>query len=210
MESILTEAESYVQHLSMAIFLCKILVIIVKSAHSQIATKRNKPQSSNTADMQQSTNVHDAHHGIQLLPQKQHRRASAPNDNLPPKRKHTQTNGEWSGVRRGRTENIGKSYNFFFFKKAYFHLTGPDHTEHPVCRCGDFGFVSRHRPAEHRILDVSAAPTLRRLLPRLVAAGVSSVGRGRDPDCAHLGMAPVRELPGSGKIHAERPSNGRS
>ena len=24
------------------------------------------------------------------------------------------------------------------------------------CRCGDFGFVSRHKPAEHRILDVSA------------------------------------------------------
>ena len=27
-----------------------------------------------------------------------------------------------------------------------------------LCRCGDFGFVSRHRPAEHRILDFSAAP----------------------------------------------------
>ena len=71
MESILTEAESYVQHLSMAIFLCKSLVIIVRTAHSQITPKTNKPQSSNTPDMQQSTNVHDAHHGIQLLPQEQ-------------------------------------------------------------------------------------------------------------------------------------------
>ena len=26
------------------------------------------------------------------------------------------------------------------------------------CRCGDFGFVSRHKPAEHRIPDVSATP----------------------------------------------------
>ena len=37
-----------------------------------------------------------------------------------------------------------------------------------LCRCEDFGFVSRHRPAEHRIRDVSAAPTLRRLLSRPV------------------------------------------
>ena len=41
-----------------------------------------------------------------------------------------------------------------------------------LCRCGDFGFVSRHRPAEHRIPDVSAVPTLRRHVSRLVAAGV--------------------------------------
>ena len=26
------------------------------------------------------------------------------------------------------------------------------------CRCGDFGLVSRHKPAEHRIPDVSATP----------------------------------------------------
>ena len=26
------------------------------------------------------------------------------------------------------------------------------------CRCGDFGFVSRHKPAEHRIPDISATP----------------------------------------------------
>ena len=26
------------------------------------------------------------------------------------------------------------------------------------CRCGDFGFVSRHKPAEHRFPDVSATP----------------------------------------------------
>ena len=26
------------------------------------------------------------------------------------------------------------------------------------CRCGDFGFVSRHKPTEHRIQDVSATP----------------------------------------------------
>ena len=42
-----------------------------------------------------------------------------------------------------------------------------------LCRCGDFGFVSRHKPAEHRIPDVSAVPTLRRLLSRPVAVGVS-------------------------------------
>ena len=41
-----------------------------------------------------------------------------------------------------------------------------------LCRCGDFGFVSRHKPAEHRIPDVSAAPTLRRHASRPVAAGV--------------------------------------
>ena len=41
-----------------------------------------------------------------------------------------------------------------------------------LCRCGDFGFVSRHRPAEHGIPDVSAAPTLRRHISRPVAAGV--------------------------------------
>ena len=42
-------------------------------------------------------------------------------------------------------------------------------------RCGviSYGFVSRHKPAEHRIPDVSAVPTLRRLLSRPVAAGVS-------------------------------------
>ena len=40
-------------------------------------------------------------------------------------------------------------------------------------RSGDFGFVTRHRPAEHRIPDVSAAPTLRRRVSRPVAAGVS-------------------------------------
>ena len=42
-----------------------------------------------------------------------------------------------------------------------------------LCRSGDFGFVSRHKPPEHRIPDVSAAPTLRRHVSRPVAAGVS-------------------------------------
>ena len=43
------------------------------------------------------------------------------------------------------------------------------------CRCGDFGLVSWHKPAEHRIPDVSAAPTLRRHVSRPVAAGVSLI-----------------------------------
>ena len=31
------------------------------------------------------------------------------------------------------------------------------------CRCGDFGMVSRHKPAEHRIPDVSATPDVEAL-----------------------------------------------
>ena len=34
-----------------------------------------------------------------------------------------------------------------------------------TCRCGDFGFVSRHKPPEHRIPDVSATPDVGGLVP---------------------------------------------
>ena len=40
------------------------------------------------------------------------------------------------------------------------------------CRCGDFGFVSRHMPAEHRIPMFPLLPTLRRRATRAVAAAV--------------------------------------
>ena len=40
------------------------------------------------------------------------------------------------------------------------------------CRCGDFGFVTLHKPAEHRIPGVSALQTLRCHVSRLVAVGV--------------------------------------
>ena len=72
MESMLTEAESYCPtsvdgHFSQA----KILVITVRTAHSQIAPTANKPQCYNTADMQQSTNVHDVYHGFKIQAQGQ-------------------------------------------------------------------------------------------------------------------------------------------
>ena len=129
MESMLTETESYCSKPVDCHCPWKKLVITVGTAHSQIAPKTNKPQSSNTADMQQSINVHDAHHGIQLLPQEQRgirteqrhidvlRHQTTKCHTRENTRKPT-GNGE-SGVRRGRTENIGKSYMFllFFFKK---------------------------------------------------------------------------------------------
>ena len=42
------------------------------------------------------------------------------------------------------------------------------------CRCGDFGFVSRHKPAEHRFPILPRLPTLRRRASRPVAATVSA------------------------------------
>ena len=54
MESMLTEAESYVQHLSIAIF----SVITVRTTLLADCARTNKQQSSNTVDMQQSINVH--------------------------------------------------------------------------------------------------------------------------------------------------------
>ena len=41
------------------------------------------------------------------------------------------------------------------------------------CRCGDFGFVSRHKPAEHHVPMFLQLQTLRRHVSRPVAAGVS-------------------------------------
>ena len=57
MESMLTEAESYVQHLSMAIFQAKSDVITVRTTPLADCARTNKQQSSNTTDMQQSINV---------------------------------------------------------------------------------------------------------------------------------------------------------
>ena len=56
-ESMLTEAESYVQQLSMAIFLANNMITVRTTLLADCA-RTNKQQSSNTADMQQSTNVH--------------------------------------------------------------------------------------------------------------------------------------------------------
>ena len=41
------------------------------------------------------------------------------------------------------------------------------------CRCGDFGFVSRHKPAEHHVPMFLQLQTMRRHVSRPVAAGVS-------------------------------------
>ena len=43
-------------------------VITVITTPSHTAPKQTKPRSSNTADMQQSTNVHDVHLGTLILP----------------------------------------------------------------------------------------------------------------------------------------------
>ena len=124
MESMLTEAESYVQHLSMAIFLSKILVISVGTAHSQIAPTTNKPQSSNTADMQQSTNVHlcsprhpnpsrgtawHTHRTIHIDVLRHQTTNCHTRENT---RKPTE-NGESGGGRWGRTEIIGTNLYVF-------------------------------------------------------------------------------------------------
>ena len=66
------------------------------------------------------------------------------------------------GLRFARPEASRRHFFYALSRQPYLRL----------CRCGDFGFVSRHRPAEHRIPDVSAAPTLRRHFSRPVAAGV--------------------------------------
>ena len=47
------------------------------------------------------------------------------------------------------------------------------------CRCGDFGMVSRHRPAEHHFLMFPQFPTLRRRASRAVAVAVSFSCRPR-------------------------------
>ena len=139
----------------MAIFLRKILVISVGTAHSRIAPTTNKPQSSNTADMQQSTNVHDVYHGFQIQPQRQRgiRTEQDTSKCFGTKRqtafqeKHTQTNGEWLvGWWWSRTEIISNNplcFCNFSEKGAYFHLTGSNHTEHPVylARIGRPGFL---------------------------------------------------------------------
>ena len=68
-----------------------------------------------------------------------------------------------SGTSVRSTRGVAASFSFYALsRQPYLRL----------CRCGDFGFVSRHRPAEHRIPDVSAVPTLRRHFSRPVAAGV--------------------------------------
>ena len=71
MESTLTKAESYCSISVDGHFPRTMQEISVRTAHSQIAPITNKPQSSNTAHIQQSTNVHCAHHDIQILPQGQ-------------------------------------------------------------------------------------------------------------------------------------------
>ena len=103
MESTLMKAESYCSTSVDGHFPRTMQVISVRTAHSQIAPITNKPQSSNTADIQQSTNVHCAHHDIQILPHGQRgirieqdrstyfgsKRQTAT------QKKHTQANSEW-------------------------------------------------------------------------------------------------------------------
>ena len=52
------------------------------------------------------------------------------------------------------------------------------------CRCGDFGLVSRHRPAEHLFQMLPQLPMLRRRVVRVVAASVSFfVSLSHPPRC---------------------------
>ena len=103
MESTLTKVEIYCSTSVDGHFPRTMQVISDRTAHSQIAPMTNKPQSSNTADIQQSTNVHCAHHDIQILPHGQRgirieqdtstcfgsKRQTAT------QKKHTQANSEW-------------------------------------------------------------------------------------------------------------------
>ena len=127
MESMLTEAESYVQHLSMAIFLAKCC------DNCQDNSPRRLRQNKQTTIFQHCrhaaidqrafmyTTASKSFHrdSVAYAPNKTHRRASAPHDKLPHKRKHTQTNGEWLvGRWWGRTEIIGTIlYVCVFFQK---------------------------------------------------------------------------------------------
>ena len=128
----------------MAIFLSIILVITVRTAHSQIAPTTNKPQCSNTTDMQQSTNVHDVYHGFKIQAQGQRgiRTEQDTSTCFGTKRQTaTQEKTHTNQRRMVSREVVGQNRNYwnnptcfctFSEKGAYFHLTGPNHTGHPV------------------------------------------------------------------------------
>ena len=161
MESMLTEAESYCPtsvdgHFSLA----KILVITVRTAHSQIAPTANKPQCYNTADMQQSTNVHDVYHGFKIQAQGQRGiRTEQDTSTCFGTKRQTATQEKTHANQRGMVsrEVVGQNRNYWnnptFFcifseKGAYLHLTGPNHTGHPVCsqivlKCRNLARVGR-------------------------------------------------------------------
>ena len=129
MESMLTEAERSCATLSMAFFLEKCCVI-ARTTPSQTAPKQtNNQPSSNTADMQQSINVHlcsplhlnpsteTAWHTHRTIRIDVFRRQTTHGHT----RTHTQTNKGMVGreVGRDRTEIIGKSNMnmYLFFSK---------------------------------------------------------------------------------------------
>ena len=153
MESMLTEAESYVQHLSMAIFLQNTGDIcrncsLTDCTHNKQATifQHCRHAAIDQRAFVYTTASKSFHRdSVAYAPNKTHRRASAPNDELPHKRKLTQTNGEWLvGAWWGRTEIIVTIlYVFAFFRKrCLFPLDKSNHTGHPVCHhfcaCGKF------------------------------------------------------------------------
>ena len=101
MESMLTEAQCYCAKLSMAIFLAKCCDNCQNNSLADCA-KTNKQRSSDTADMQQSINVHyttasKSFHrdSVAYASNNTHRRPSTTNDTRPHKNKHTQAKREW-------------------------------------------------------------------------------------------------------------------
>ena len=109
MESMLTEAECCCAKLSLAIFLAKCCDNCQNNSLADCA-QTNKQQSANTADMQQSTNVHlctPRHPNPSTgTAWRTHRttRIDVLRRQTPHKNKHTQTNREWLVGRLVATE----------------------------------------------------------------------------------------------------------
>ena len=126
MESMSTEAECYCAKLSITIFLAKCCGKCQNNFLADCA-KTNKQQSSNTADMQQSINVHlctprhpnpSTGTAWHTYLNNTHRRPSTTNDTRPHKNTHASQQGM---VGRDRTKILGNST--FYRKGAQFHLT---------------------------------------------------------------------------------------
>ena len=143
-ESMLTEAESYVQHLSMAISLAKCCENCQNNSPHRLRQNKQTTifQHCRHAAIDQrafmyttaSTSFH--RDSVSYAPNNTHRRPSTTNDTRPRKNKHTHTHKPTGNGWSGRTEIIGTIlYVCAFFRKksAYFHLTGSNHTGHPVC-----------------------------------------------------------------------------
>ena len=121
-----SDAESYVQHLSMVFFLAKC------GDNCQNNSPRRPRQNKQTTIFQPCihaaidqrafmyTTASKSFHrdSVAYAPNKTHRRASAPHDKLPHKRKHTQTNGEWLvGSEEGQNRKYWKILHVFAFFK---------------------------------------------------------------------------------------------